>query len=317
MKSLKIAAPVVSNAIKGDGQDTRSGAPSAHIIRMPHALLLCVVTSACAVQPPSSVRHAADPVVGSYANQVISANASLRRYPRLTSIYPAATLEQAYASQRAIVAHRTSAGSNISGYKGGLVTAAAQTAMNARAPTIGVLFGEGAMTAPASVRLSDFRTLVVECELGFRFAKRVAHPVHDVGILKDLVSEMGPVIELPDSGFEDPTQLDARDLVSTNMSSARYVLGPVMPIAEAHNITEIEPVLMAGARSVATGKGTVTMDDQWRGLLELVNLTIEQGYRIERGQTIIAGSLHATVASQGHYTCSLGQLGEVAINVVP
>ena len=83
---------------------------------------------------------------------------------------------QETAVQAALVRSRLAAGDQIAGYKGGFIPAA---------PVGGVLGASGMLTDGSKIRASDFRLLIVEAEIAFRFCAAVSQPLADIAALQD------------------------------------------------------------------------------------------------------------------------------------
>ena len=75
---------------------------------------------------------------------------------------------------------------------------AAQQAFNMAIPITGVLFSSGACSNGTRVDLTNFRTLLLETELGFRVGETITTPLESVVELRERVNAVFPMIELAD-----------------------------------------------------------------------------------------------------------------------
>jgi len=83
----------------------------------------------------------------------------------------ALTIDEANAVQRAFNALRSD--DKVVGYKSAANAQALQQMLRLTGPITGVLFACGDRSADAGIKRSDYRTLLVETELGFRAARRI------------------------------------------------------------------------------------------------------------------------------------------------
>lgn len=264
---------------------------------------LCASAAACAADP--------------YAEMVVKADAANEKYPLVTVSRPDITVGQSYAIQRDIVAAKLAAGDSIAGYKGGLMSAASQQMRGANGPVFGVLLKSGEKTPAVTVSLSQFRSMYIECEIGFVFSQRIDKPIGSVEALKAYVGAVRPALEVPDAAYLTMPH-SVFDLIASNVSARDYVLGAPVPLAKAGDPNHHDPVLYLNGNEVARGKATKALGDQWKALLATVNLVVGQGYSIEPGQTIITGSLASvTVTAPGTYRADYGDFGEVTLRVAP
>jgi len=269
--------------------------------------------SVLAVPAAVVARQAIDP----YAMLVVKADKEHRLYPPVTDIDPDISEQRSYELQRQIVAAKLAHRDAIAGYKAGLMTPASQKLRQANGPIFGVLLRSGAVARPATLALKDYRTMVLECEIGFVFSKRISKPVADVATLKRAIGAVRPTIEVPDVAYAR-TPYSVRDMIASNVSAARYIYGRSMPLAKAGDLNRIDPVLFHGDRQIAAGHATDALGDQWRALLAIVNLAVGQGYVIEPRQTIITGALALKIAPEaGDYRADFGPLGELRFTVAP
>jgi len=221
-----------------------------------------------------------------------------------------------YAIQNAYVTRRLASGDVIGGYKGSFIPKASMG---------GVLFGGSAILRPDSDRPpvispDDYKILVVEAEIGFKFCTPITKPLKDVAALKEAVCALMPVMEIADAAIADFGDIKGNlphlrsTLISINAASTRTLVGEESPASL--------PLKQLGVSMSHDGVEIGSRDpgntaDQWQNVLWLVNhYILQQGYTIEPGYFAITGNLTGIhVASEGIYRADFGALGVLELQV--
>jgi 2-keto-4-pentenoate hydratase len=218
-------------------------------------------------------------------------------------------LGSAYAAQKALVAQRL-ARDRASGYKAGFSLPAVHRALGLEAPAIGVLFEGGSVPPSTSVEVNSARALVIEAEIGFTIGQRIDRPVTDLAELRNLVSHVQPVIELPEmDAMRGP--MTGHELIAKNIGSERYIKGTPrdknMPFGAASS-----PRLYLDGKLVAEANPDMVAQDPWQTLRFMINTSLDIYGPVEAGQLFIAGSLIQFPHKQaGSYRVDFGRLGEI------
>ena len=265
--------------------------------------LICLVLCACS----SPERRVVDEIVTSWREQ--------RALPKIDETL---TIDSAYRVQTRSVRERLQ-GASPAGFKAGLTSAPAQARFKANDAVAGVLFKEGALQSASTVSLHELRGLHIEVEIAMRIGTPIDEPLADVDALRAHIDGMAPAIELPNLDYTQPQSLDATALIATNVAAAKYIVGAfASPRERDPNATEVR--LVCNDQEMFTGKGTDALGDQWRAALFLVNQMVRQGWRIERGQILLTGSLGRMLpGTTGHciagYHSHRTQWAQLEINV--
>jgi 2-keto-4-pentenoate hydratase len=273
------------------------------------AWLLCMLL-------PHAV-SAAEPLDTDYAARIIwQAQHNGDWLPDIYRLNPQLEDSSLYAIQRAYVSRRLAAGDVIGGYKGSFIPTASMG---------GVLFGGSAILRPGPgkppvITPDDYKILVVEAEIGFKFCTPITKPLKDVAALKEAVCALMPVMEIADAAIADFDDVKNNlphlrsTLISINAASTRTMVGkespaslPLQQLAVSMNLDGTE----IGSRDL-TGAA-----DQWQNVLWLVNnYILQQGYTIEPGYFAITGNLTGIhVATEGTYRADFGALGVLELQV--
>jgi len=265
--------------------------------------LICIVLGACS----STERRVVDEIVTSWREQ--------RALPNIDETL---TIDSAYRVQTRSVRERLH-GASPAGFKAGLTSAPAQARFKTNDAVAGVLYKEGALQSASTVSLHEMRGLFIEVEVAMRIGTPIDKPLVDVAALRAHVDGIGPAIELPNLDYTQPQTLDAIDIVATNVAAAKYIVGEFAS-PQQRDPNAIDVRLVCNDKEMFTGKGTDSLGDQWRAALFLVNKMVEQGWRLERGQVLLTGSLGrmlpgATGRCVASYHAGQAQWASLEINV--
>ena len=232
--------------------------------------------------------------------------------PDIQRINPKLDEPTLYAIQKEYVKARLAVGETIGGFKGGFIP---------KAPVGGILYGgKRILHGKPEIALEDFKLLIVEAEIGFRFCQPVNEKLSSLESLKAVVCEIMPVIEIADGAIADFGTVKKdfnhlrNTLISINVASSHTLLGQShspevkldsIPVSIEHNGEQI------GSRD------TNQPFDFWQNVLLIVNdFVLTNGYGIEPGQFIIGGNLTGIhPAKVGIYRASFGPLGTLSLEV--
>ncbi len=234
--------------------------------------------------------------------------------PLLTERYPGLALERAYEIQSEYVVLKLG-GDKIAGYKAGLTSKGAQEKFGVSTSVSGVLFSSGMRRGSSIIDGSKLRSPVIETEIGYVVGKPIEGRITDADRLMEHISEVVPVIEIPETGFEDMKKLRAEDIVAANVGSAVFIAGAQKPLAHT-DLNVITVKLVSGGEAINEGKGSDTIGGQQEALLQLVNSVLENGRKIGKGSILITGALGKVVpAKPGRYEAQYGELGYVTFEI--
>ena len=110
------------------------------------------------------------------AERLDRAEKSRTQIRQLSQEFPAITLDDAYAIQKAWIEIKTSAGRVVKGHKIGLTSKAMQSALNIDEPDSGVLLDDMFFADGGIVPTGRFIATRVEAEFAFVMSKRLAGP---------------------------------------------------------------------------------------------------------------------------------------------
>jgi beta-ureidopropionase len=227
--------------------------------------------------------------------------------PPLSAVHPEAGWDDAYAIQRLFV-ERLCGLEKLAGYK-----AAGVSADDDLHPLVAVIPDavDYDPTREFVLDLEDGAPRHIETEIGYHFGKTIRETVDSVDKLRDYVSAISAVIELPGAAVETYGPTTEIDLVAWNINGKTMLVGPK------HDPNTIDPDAVAIQLSLDSSvineaRGDMTAHGQWLTLLKTVNHLIAQSYVIEAGQIISNGALgKINKARAGLYHADFGALGQL------
>lgn len=237
-----------------------------------------------------------------------------RPYRNLSADCPDATVDDAYALQKAFVDALIDAGDwgSVVGYKAALTAPPAQQMMGVDHPVIGVLFGGGERVAQRAVPTD--RPVMLETELGFRLRRDITAPQTEEEVGTSVQSVL-PVIELAAPNLEQ--RPNAVDLIASN--SATYAFIPGAPVAAPWHDTTTRPDLDQVAIRLLqendmlhTERAGSIMQGQWHALSWLLNEVMGMGYPLRADHLLMTGSIGALHPGKpGNYRAEYESLGSI------
>jgi 2-keto-4-pentenoate hydratase len=236
----------------------------------------------------------------------LKSDGPMRHFPE------AASLDDAYAAQRRLVRLGIE-GEGIGGFKGGVITAAAQQTLGVDRPLTGVLPRSGRLNAADKpvIDVAAAPDTMVETEIGYVIGVDISYEVLNDKQARESVQGIVPVIELPVSYVRRLGTATAKDLVATNLGSARYIVGAARNPADV-NADVLAPRLQRGGQTLHEANVDTIKGGQWANLRQLLNQITAQGHTVRAGAVVISGAVGAAhPAEAGQYRADFGELGTI------
>jgi 2-keto-4-pentenoate hydratase len=283
-------------------------------MRLLHSL--CFLTSISAIPGWAQVT---DSALESFAEKQTVAFKGDRGLPQLSVAFPEASTADAEWVQKRFISRRLLSGETLAGIKGAVVGAKGQTSLGIDGPLSAVLLRGGwheAKDIPVRIPVREGATPGVETELGLLLSKPVRNAIPDIVTLKDHVSAIVPVIELPAGRHDWPQKPAAVDLIAANVGADHFILG------QRHEDLDLDldalPIrLSKDGDIVHATTGGDAKRGQWWNFLHQVNWAVEQGYRPQPGHLVITGALGKIhKADRGAFHADFGELGSIEFELV-
>ncbi len=212
-----------------------------------------------------------------------------------TSVYPAMTIDDAYAVQAAWRQLRLDRGEQLVGHKIGLTSKAMQQAMRIDTPDSGFLTDAMVFPPDSILAAGDFCDPKVEVELAFRLATDLAGADVTVDQVLDATEYVVPAVELiaARSFRTDPDSGRTRTVVDTiadNAANAGIVTGGQAVGPREIDLRWVAALAYRNGVVTETGVAAAVLDHPARGIAWLARRYSEHGLGLEAGHIILAGS---------------------------
>ena len=227
------------------------------------------------------------------------------------------SVEDGYAIQDEIVAHKIAKGDRLIGMKLGLTSKAKQQAMNVDVPGFGQLLASTLLPVEEPLSLGDCIHPRIEPEIVFYLGEDLEGPGVTARDVLDATAWIGTGLEVIDSRFK-AFAFTLADVVADNTSACKFVLGPerVHP-DEIPNLAHIGCVISHNGDGVYSAAGSAILGHPAEAVALLANWMSGYGYCLEAGSIIMSGGLtNAIPLALGDYVrADFGSLGSVGLRV--
>jgi 2-oxo-hept-3-ene-1,7-dioate hydratase len=234
--------------------------------------------------------------------------------------YPGMRLDDAYAVQSALVAHKLAAGRSVIGWKIGLTSRAMQDALKIETPDSGVLFDDMLFADGATVPAGRFIQPRIEAEIAFvlKADLRGADVTRDdVLAATDYVA---PSLEILDTRIlrQDTATGATRvivDTVSDNAANAGIVMGAQRHDPGSTDLRWAGVILKRDGVVEETGLGAGVLDDPVSGIVWLAHRLAQYGQGLSAGQIVLSGSFIRPVEAPpgSRFDADFGPFGRVRV----
>jgi 2-oxo-hept-3-ene-1,7-dioate hydratase len=229
------------------------------------------------------------------ANRLHQAEKTRKQIRQLSQDYPAITLADAYAIQKAWVDIKLAEGRVVKGHKIGLTSKAMQNALNIDEPDSGVLLDDMFFADGGLVPADRFIATRVEAELAFIMSKRLSGPDCTMFDVLNATDFVVPALEILDTRIErvDPETKATRkifDTIADNAANACIVLGgrPIRPLET--DLRWIGVLCFKNGQLEETGLAAGVLNHPATAVAWLANKIAPLGLALEPGQVVLAGS---------------------------
>jgi 2-keto-4-pentenoate hydratase len=223
------------------------------------------------------------------------------------------TREEGYAVQAALAAHSPQP---LFGWKIAATSTAGQRHLNVDGPLAGRLFRERAFASGDVVPFGANHMRVAEAEFAFRMAADLPPrpDAHTVDEVLAAVATLHPAIEIPDSRYEDFTQVGAAQLIADDACAHYFVLGPAATADwRALDLVAHPVVATVAGGETRSGTGGNVLGDPRVALAWLVNELSGIGVTLHAGEVVTTGTciVPIPIAPGDLVTADFGILGRV------
>lgn len=234
----------------------------------------------------------------------------------LSAENPQATMDDAYAIQKAFVARKHAAGRKTIGWKIGLTSRAMQQQLNIETPDSGVLLDDMAFANGATIPANRFIAPRIEAEIAFVMKAPLEGNVTRAQVLA-ATDYVTPALEILDTRIlrtENGKTRTIIDTISDNAANAGIVTN-MAKYAPDIDLRWVGAIVSRDGVVEETGLGAGVLNDPVAGIIWLAARMGQYGQRIEPGQIILSGSfiramecpkgcqIHADFGAFGSLSC--------------
>ncbi len=249
-------------------------------------------------------------------NSLYSAEQSRIQRGLLSAEYPSATMDDAYAVQKAFVARKHAEGRKTIGWKIGLTSRAMQQQLAIETPDSGVLLDDMAFVSGTMIPTNRFIAPRIEAEIAFVMKAPLFGTVSREQVLAATDYVM-PALEILDTRILRSEAGKTRtivDTISDNAANAGIVIGSARHDPNI-DLRWVGAIVSRDGVVEETGLGAGVLNDPVTGIVWLAARMGQYNQRIEPGQIILSGSfiramecprgckIHADFGTFGSLSC--------------
>ena len=279
------------------------------------------ITFAIAVSTSSPSLNQA--VCASLARELHDAERSRIQLAHFSKRYPAMTVDDSYAVQRAWIEIKREEGRTAIGRKIGLTSRAMQIAAQISEPDHGILLDDMLLRDGADVEAARYIVPRFEVEFAFILGAPLKGPGVTIFDVLKATDYVVPALELIDARIEQfdsesKTPRKVVDTIADNAANAAIVLGgrPVKP--DSVDLRWAGALLYKNGVIEESGLGAGVLNHPAHGVAWLANKIAPYGEGLKTGEIVLGGSFTRPVACAAGDTfhADYGPLGSISVRFV-
>jgi 2-oxo-hept-3-ene-1,7-dioate hydratase len=242
-------------------------------------------------------------IIKDLADRLDRAEATQTQLRQFSIEFPALTIDDAYAIQKAWVDVKVARGAIIKGHKIGLTSKAMQYSSNISEPDYGALLDDMFYADGSELPMSRFIVPRLEVELAFVLAKPLKGPGCTIFDVLNAVDYVTPALEIIDARLHqmDPETKATRkvtDTISDNAANAALVLGgrPFKPLDA--DMRWISALCYRNGVIEESGVAAAVLNHPANGVAWLANKLAPHRVTLAAGEIILSGSFTRPVAAR-------------------
>ena len=257
------------------------------------------------------------------ARELHRAERSRVQLPQFSRSYPAMTIEDSYAIQRAWMNLKQAEGRKVIGHKIGLTSRAMQLASQITEPDYGTLLDDMLVRDGAELEAARFIVPRFEVEFAFILSRPLRGPAVTVFDVLNATDYVVPALELIDARieqFDRETKAPRKvlDTIADNAANAAIVLGnrPVKP--DVVDLRWAGALLLKNGVVEESGLGAAVLGHPANGVAWLANKLSLHDEGLQAGEIVLGGSFTRPVpcAAGDVFHADYGVLGSISVRFV-
>jgi len=235
-----------------------------------------------------------------------------------TDADPDLGMADGYAVQQELTSLLLADGDRMAGYKVGLTSKPMQQMIGVDQPDYGPVLASTVYADGDVVSLGSFIQPKLEAEIAFVLGSPLAGPGVSVLDARRAIAGMTAAVEIVDSRFAD-WRIKLADTVADLASNGAVAVSSRLVPLEGLDPRLIGMVLTRRGELVDTGAGAAALGDPVKVVAWLANTLGEMGVKLEAGQLIMTGALHAAVPMRAGdvFRADFDRLGPLTVRVAP
>lgn len=236
---------------------------------------------------------------------------------QVTREFPALSVTDAYAVQRALRQLRLNDGQRAVGFKAGLTSQAKMRQMGISEPSVGFLTDSMTGVEGGEIKRDELIHPRVECEIAFVLRAPLKGPGCTAEQVLEATDFVLPALEIIDSRYKN-FKFDLPSVIADNSSSARLVSGGWTRRPQDFDLRTEGVSLEKNGVVVETGAGAAVLGHPAAAAAMVVNLVGQWDEAVPEGSLIMSGGITAAVAvSKGdHLQARFQHLGSISVRFV-
>jgi len=235
--------------------------------------------------------------------------------PAITQSVPDCTVQEAYELLLRNAARREQSGDPRIGYKVGVLSSAAQKAMDVFEPVFGCLFRSMVYDSGAVLDLKTLNHPALEVEIALQVNHDIYKPIHTLDEALPCIKGIALAFELASGRLLTPPG-HAADLIADYTAARGIVLGSrTNDMNLIRSLADEAVTLSCNERVVRTGDTTDVLGNPLKPFVWLANQLLVQGCFLKRGDLVMTGALVATteIEAGDRFAAASEKLGSVEI----
>jgi len=223
---------------------------------------------------------------------------SVAKREKLSGFPENLSLDEAYEIQAAFT---QMADGGLAGFKAGVTTPNLQAYFGLDGPLMGRLFNRGRLSG--NCELPYISGVNIECEMGIVIDKQ--------GVPKAMM----PAIEIVYLHLADPSDMNASNLVASNLAADRFIVGEAITWRD--NFEQAEVRLSKDGELLNQAALTEAIGGPAPALKWMIDQAQKLGITLEDDMLLMTGTCGGVVAAeQGNYVADYGDLGSISFTII-
>lgn len=235
----------------------------------------------------------------------------------VTTLYPDADIQDAYAVGIAVRDLKLAAGRSVRGHKIGLTSKAMRDMTGATEPDYGFMYDDMFVLEGATVRRESFNRPLVEVEIAFVMGSRLSGTNVNAADVIRATDFILPALEIVDNRYRKLGPNMLVDSIADAAMCGKVVLGGNPKRLTDLDVRRVSGSLSINGQIVESGSATAVMANPINAVVWLANTLHQFGTAIEPGDVILSGSFVKAIPFDAGDTlvALFDPLGEVTLSV--